>query len=61
MVSTGREGKLQGFEIVKEIALESQLWSIDNGILTPTMKLKRADCQQKYQTAIDEMYKLVPV
>jgi long-chain acyl-CoA synthetase len=33
MVSTGKTGKLQGFEIVKEITLETQLWSIENGIL----------------------------
>ena len=61
MVSTGKAGKLQGFEIVKEITLETQLWSIENGILTPTMKLKRVECQQKYQKQIDEMYKNVQV
>lgn len=48
--------KLFGFEIVKKIHLEPEPWSLDNGILTPTFKLKRAECIKKYMSVINAMY-----
>src|SRR5699024_3900796 len=48
MMKVGRDSKLNGLEYVKGIHLDHELWSADNGILTPTLKLKRNDCYQKY-------------
>ena len=36
----GRQNDLKGFENVKAVHLDTELFSADNGILTPTFKLK---------------------
>jgi long-chain acyl-CoA synthetase len=41
MKSAGDAAKLKGFEVVRDIHLESELFSVDNDLLTPTFKLKR--------------------
>jgi len=56
LTATGKLGQLRGFEFVKAIHVESTLFSIDNNLLTPTFKLKRADLQKRYQTEINAMY-----
>ncbi|KAG0239912.1 Long-chain-fatty-acid--CoA ligase 6, partial [Actinomortierella wolfii] len=52
----GRESDLKGFEILKDIHVTHELFSIDNDLLTPTFKLKRHTAQAKYQAEIDAMY-----
>jgi long-chain acyl-CoA synthetase len=52
----GKAGKLRGFECVKAIELESELWTVENDLLTPTFKLKRKQAKDKYQDQIDAMY-----
>jgi long-chain acyl-CoA synthetase len=49
-------GGLKGFEIPKAISLEHVPFSIENGILTPTMKLKRPEAKQMYLDRIESMY-----
>ncbi len=48
---------LQGFEQVKAIYVESpeNHFTVENDLLTPTFKLKRAPLQKKYQAQIDAM------
>ncbi|KAI8318550.1 acetyl-CoA synthetase-like protein [Martensiomyces pterosporus] len=54
----GRECRLQGFEIIHALFLESVLFDIEsNGILTTTSKLKRPVARKHYRTQIDEMYR----
>ena len=53
---TAKEAKLKGFETVKAIHLESELFSVENDLLTPTFKSKRPQLQKKYQETIDELY-----
>jgi len=52
-----KAGKLKGFEMVRAIFLEPELFGVDNDLLTPTFKLKRPQLQKKYQAEIDAMYK----
>jgi long-chain acyl-CoA synthetase len=52
----GKEEGLRGFEIVKNIYLTHELFSIENGLLTPTFKLKRHQAKFKYQKEIEAMY-----
>jgi long-chain acyl-CoA synthetase len=54
--ATAKEGKLKGFEMVRAVYLEPQVFSVDNDLLTPTFKLKRPQLQKKYQVEIDAMY-----
>lgn len=46
-----------GYAQVRKLTVVSEKWTIDNGFMTPTLKLKRNQIAQKYQAAIDEMYK----
>ncbi len=41
MKSAGATAKLKGFEVVRDIHLEFEPFSVDNDLLTPTFKLKR--------------------
>lgn len=53
----GKEGGLKGFELAKDIYLHYDLFSLENGLLTPTMKSKRNEMQKFFKEQIDEMYK----
>lgn len=44
------------WEKVKKISLTQEEWSIEEGHLTPTMKLKRKVVTEKYKTLIEAMY-----
>ena len=56
-----RIGKLvkqfPGYAGIRKVAVAREKWTIDNGMITPTMKLKRNAIFQKYANAIDDMYK----
>jgi long-chain acyl-CoA synthetase len=42
---------------IKKIRLEVTPWTIDNGFLTPTMKLKRNVLQEHYKQMIEHLYR----
>ena len=44
------------WEKVKKFKLTSDIWSIDSGHLTPTMKLKRKIIAEKYNHLVKEIY-----
>nr|WP_294938797.1 long-chain fatty acid--CoA ligase [uncultured Flavobacterium sp.] len=48
--------KFGNWEQVKRIELTPDIWSIDGGHLTPTMKLKRKIIKEKYQNLYDKIY-----
>lgn len=41
---------------VKDIALYNEMFSVENGLLTPTFKAKRADLKNHFREQIDELY-----
>lgn len=54
----GRQIKsFPGYAMVRKVAVAREKWTIDNGLMTPTLKLKRNLIFQKYALAIDNMYK----
>jgi long-chain acyl-CoA synthetase len=52
----GVNQKLARFEKLKRVLLVVDEFSIANGILTPTMKLRRRVVQDRYRRQIDELY-----
>ena len=36
--------------------LDHKQWDVDNGLMTPSFKLKRNQLQKHYQKFIDDMY-----
>ena len=55
LIAKSKAAKLHGFEIVKNIHIEPQMWTADN-LLTPTFKLKRKNAEIKYKQEIADMY-----
>ncbi|RKP12653.1 hypothetical protein BJ684DRAFT_20818 [Piptocephalis cylindrospora] len=53
---SARAGKLRGFEFIKAVHLVADAFSVDNGTMTPTLKIKRNECAKLYRANIDEMY-----
>ncbi|MDX2503171.1 MAG: long-chain fatty acid--CoA ligase [Gammaproteobacteria bacterium] len=45
-----------GYEQIRRVKLELHPWTIDNGMLTPTMKLKRNKILSRFSEEIDELY-----
>lgn len=45
------------WEQIKKIELTPKVWSIDDGLLTPTLKLKRKAIKAEFQDLYDRMYK----
>lgn len=49
--------KLRGFEKIKYILLDNVEFTIDNGLLTPSMKPQWQSLRKKFETAIQELMK----
>ncbi|KFP38902.1 Long-chain-fatty-acid--CoA ligase 1 [Chlamydotis macqueenii] len=56
MVRIGKESGLKSFEQVKDIVVHTEMFSIENGLLTPTLKAKRPELRKYFQSHIDELY-----
>lgn len=57
MTDQGKLGGLKGFEQVKNIHLHNELFSIENNLLTPTMKAKRNELEKLFKVQLNDMYK----
>jgi long-chain acyl-CoA synthetase len=47
---------MPGYADVRRAAVTLEPWTIENGLLTPTMKLKRSKVMEKFDAEIDRMY-----
>lgn len=56
LATYGKKTGLKGFEIVKAALIADEPFSIENGLLTPTFKLKRREIQALYQEKLDALY-----
>lgn len=56
LIRLGKEAGLKSFEQVRDIALQPELFSVQNGLLTPTLKAKRTELHNRFREQIDELY-----
>nr|XP_055032489.1 long-chain-fatty-acid--CoA ligase 5 [Misgurnus anguillicaudatus] len=56
LIKLGREAGLKSFEQVKDVYLHPEMFTIENGLLTPTLKAKRADLIKYFKVQIDSLY-----
>ncbi|KAE9606449.1 putative long-chain-fatty-acid--CoA ligase [Lupinus albus] len=56
MDACGREVELRGFEFVKVVTLVLEPFTMENGLLTPTFKIKRPQAKEYFAKAISDMY-----
>ncbi|XP_044202935.1 long-chain-fatty-acid--CoA ligase 1a isoform X1 [Thunnus albacares] len=52
----GKEAGLKSFEQVRDIMLHPEMFSVQNGLLTPTLKAKRVELRSHFRDQIDELY-----
>ncbi|EOY05625.1 Long-chain acyl-CoA synthetase 6 [Theobroma cacao] len=56
MDAVGREAQLRGFEFAKAVTLVLEPFTMENGLLTPTFKIKRPQAREYFAKAISNMY-----
>ncbi|XP_020611686.1 long-chain-fatty-acid--CoA ligase 1-like [Orbicella faveolata] len=59
MLAKGNEGGLNSLEQVKKIYLHPDIFSIENGLLTPTFKAKRPEILRTFKEEIERLYEEV--
>ncbi|KAJ6842039.1 putative long chain acyl-CoA synthetase 6, peroxisomal isoform X1 [Iris pallida] len=56
MDSAGKQAQLRGFEFAKAVTLVLEPFTLENGLLTPTFKVKRPQAKAYFAKAIADMY-----
>ncbi|GMR45720.1 hypothetical protein PMAYCL1PPCAC_15915 [Pristionchus mayeri] len=56
MITTGKAAGLFSFEQVKDIYLMEEPFSVENGLLTPTLKSKRVELKKRFGNKLATMY-----
>uniref|UniRef100_A0A0E0F9H6 Long-chain-fatty-acid--CoA ligase n=1 Tax=Oryza meridionalis TaxID=40149 RepID=A0A0E0F9H6_9ORYZ len=56
MDSIGKEAQLRGFEFAKAVTLVAEPFTLENGLLTPTFKVKRPQAKAYFAKEIADMY-----
>lgn len=56
MDAIGSEAQLRGFEFAKAVTLVLEPFTVENGLLTPTFKVKRPQAKEYFAKAITDMY-----
>jgi long-chain acyl-CoA synthetase len=49
-------GKLSGYEQLQMFVIASEPWTIENGLLTPTMKIKRTKIEDSVKDRLEDWY-----
>ncbi|VDM41763.1 unnamed protein product [Toxocara canis] len=56
IIEAGKKGGLNSLELVKDIYLSAEPFTIDNDLMTPTMKCKRPQIQKRFRQQLQQMY-----
>jgi long-chain acyl-CoA synthetase len=54
----GHSEKFPGYAQVRDVYLTLEPWTVEDGLLTPTLKLKRSQLLERYKNEIGEMFHL---
>ncbi len=46
-----------GYAQIRQVAIISAPWSVESGLLTPTLKIKRTKIVEKYESTVNDLYK----
>ena len=57
IIGLGKKAGLKSFEQVKDVYVYSGTMTVENGLLTPTLKTKRPDCRKFFMSQIEGMYR----
>jgi len=49
-----------GYAQIRAVHLSLAPWTVENGLITPTMKLKRSELETRFATVIDALYERQP-
>jgi long-chain acyl-CoA synthetase len=49
-----------GYAKVRRLVLSSEAWTVDNGMLTPTMKVNRSNVLERFRPRIEQVYQEGP-
>lgn len=61
IIRLANENKFNGLEKPKQLYLLKDPWTVEDGHLTPTQKLKRPQAKVMYKEQIEELYSLPKV
>lgn len=53
---TRQTSEFPGYAKIRRVAVAQEPWSVENGLLTPTLKLKREKVLEKYNSEIERLY-----
>ena len=53
---THQTSEFPGYAKIRRVAVVQEPWTIENGLLTPTLKLRRAKVMEKYQAEANRLY-----
>ncbi|KAM3912712.1 long-chain-fatty-acid--CoA ligase 5 [Leptodactylus fuscus] len=56
LIKIGKQAGLKSFEQVRDIYVHPEMLTIENGLLTPTLKAKRAEVAKYFKVQIDNLY-----
>ena len=46
-----------GYAQIRRVAVLDEPWTVESGLVTPTLKLKRGPILEKFKARVDELYK----
>ncbi|XP_028573831.2 long-chain-fatty-acid--CoA ligase 6 isoform X3 [Podarcis muralis] len=61
MVQLGKESGLHSFEQVKAVYIYPEMFSVQNGLLTPTLKARRPELREFFKKQIEELYSSISI
>ncbi|XP_013907467.1 PREDICTED: long-chain-fatty-acid--CoA ligase 6 isoform X1 [Thamnophis sirtalis] len=61
MVQLGKESGLHSFEQVKAVSIHSEMFTVQNGLLTPTLKARRPELREYFKKQIEELYSSISI